>query len=76
MIGKGHEHPQVWLKPVILICEAVDALTQPAANAIEAIPDLLMIHNTRESSGIADYQPSEAQGVCRYLSHPLYTSDP
>ena len=46
MIGKGHEHPPVWLKPVTLICEEVDTLAQPAANAIEAIPDLLMISGT------------------------------
>ena len=54
MIDKGHEHPQVWLKPVILIYEGVDTLTQPAANAIEAIPDLLMISGNQKLISLSD----------------------
>ena len=36
--GRGHEHQPIWQKSVIVVCEEVDALAQPAADTARVTP--------------------------------------
>ena len=45
--GIGHEHLPIWQESMIIICEEVDTLPQPAANTV---------HNTKNLSAIMQYR--------------------